>query len=264
MKDENWLKGAERCCILQKMKAADKQQLYSLLTVAEGLCRGYSPSGNNCPDFQDDLILEAPLTESGNRLQTIAGKIAVCTRCGLHEHRHKTVPGTGCIKPAVLVIGEGPGADEDMQGEPFVGNAGRLLDKMLASICLSRQANCFITNVVKCRPPQNRDPRPEESDACISFLEAQIHLLKPMLILALGRIAAQNLLQTTDGIGHLRGKFHSYAGIPLLATYHPSALLRNETLKRPAWEDLKLFRSRLEELAPEYAVPFYALSGEQH
>ncbi len=152
----------------------------------------------------------------------------------------------------MLVIGEGPGADEDAQGKPFVGRAGKLLDKMLAAIHLSRDTNCFIGNIVKCRPPQNRDPLPEETAACGSFLEAQIQLLRPHLILAVGRIAAQYLLDTTDGIGRLRGRFFDYGGIPLMPTYHPSALLRNEQLKRPAWEDLKTFRSRLLELAPGY------------
>ncbi len=148
----------------------------------------------------------------------------------------------------MLVIGEGPGADEDAKGEPFVGKAGQLLDKMLAAINLSRHTNCFIANIVKCRPPNNRDPMPDEADACRSFLDAQIGILKPKLILAVGRIAAQNLLNTTTGINKLRGQFFEYRGIPLLPTYHPSALLRNEDLKRPAWEDLKKFRTRLEEI----------------
>ena len=148
----------------------------------------------------------------------------------------------------VMVIGEGPGADEDRQGRPFVGKAGQLLDKMLEAIQLSRKTNCYITNVVKCRPPQNRDPAPEERSCCAAFLDAQIRLLRPKMILVMGRIAAQHLLQTSDGIGKLRGRFFDYQGIPLMPTYHPSALLRDESLKRPAWEDLKRFRARLHEL----------------
>jgi len=150
-----------------------------------------------------------------------------------------------------MVIGEGPGADEDATGRPFVGRAGQLLDKMLQSIGLSRNSNCFIANVVKCRPPGNRDPKPEELAACAHFLRRQIKLLNPKFILTAGRIAAQTLLDTGEPVGRLRGKFTDIlAGekaIPLLVTYHPSALLRNEDLKRPAWEDLKLLRARLGE-----------------
>jgi DNA polymerase len=147
-----------------------------------------------------------------------------------------------------MVIGEGPGADEDESGRPFVGKAGQLLDKMLASIGLSRTTNCFIANIVKCRPPQNREPTPDESGACIRYLSAQIELVKPAMILAVGRTAAQNLLGTSDGINKLRGRFFDFSGIPLLPTFHPSALLRDETLKRPAWEDLKLFRAELDRI----------------
>jgi DNA polymerase len=149
-----------------------------------------------------------------------------------------------------MVIGEGPGADEDATGRPFVGRAGQLLDKMLASIGLSRESNCFIANVIKCRPPGNRDPQPDETAACASFLARQIQLLQPRFILCAGRIAAQTLLNTSTPIGKLRGKFTDFqAGdttIPFLPTYHPSALLRNEELKRPAWEDLKLLRAAIE------------------
>jgi DNA polymerase len=148
-----------------------------------------------------------------------------------------------------MVIGEGPGADEDASGRPFVGRAGQLLDKMLFSIGLSRESNCFIANVIKCRPPQNRDPQPDETAACSSFLARQIQLLQPRFILCAGRIAGHTLLNTSEPIGSLRGRFINFqAGdreIPFLATYHPSALLRNEDLKRPAWEDLKLLRSAI-------------------
>jgi DNA polymerase len=152
-------------------------------------------------------------------------------------------------QPLVMVIGEGPGADEDEQGRPFVGRAGKLLDQMLDAINLSRNKNCFIANVIKCRPPNNRDPLPEETAACAHFLEQQINLLKPKFILIAGRVAAQSLLKTIEPIGKLRGKFTKFEAesgpIPLLVTYHPAALLRNEDYKRPAWEDLKLLRERL-------------------
>jgi DNA polymerase len=156
-----------------------------------------------------------------------------------------------------MVIGEGPGADEDAAGRPFVGRAGKLLDDMLASrgqIGLYRDKNCFIANVVKCRPPENRDPLPEETAACAPFLARQIALLKPLLILAVGRISAQTLLKTGEGIGKLRGRFYDYEGVPLLPTYHPSALLRSPELKRPVWEDLKKLRTKLTELYPGFAA----------
>jgi DNA polymerase len=150
-----------------------------------------------------------------------------------------------------MVIGEGPGSEEDAQGRPFVGKAGQLLDKMLDPIGLSRTSNCFIANIIKCRPPFNRDPSPEEAAACAHFLERQIELLKPKFILAAGRIAAQTLLKTTESIGKLRGNFFELnvgtSTYPLLVTYHPAFLLRSEEHKRPAWEDLKLLRSKIEE-----------------
>ena len=147
---------------------------------------------------------------------------------------------------------------------PFVGVAGQLLDKMLAAINLSRSTNCYIANIVKCRPPKNRDPEPEESDACRSYLEAQIAILKPAMILAVGRIAIQNLLGTSQGIGQLRGRLLDYNSIPLMATYHPSALLRNQDLKRPAWEDLKLFKSHLTKILPDYDQPFLQQLGQEN
>jgi DNA polymerase len=185
-------------------------------------------------------------------LNTIAQEVRACTGCRLCEKRKNAVPGEGVPRPLVLVLGEGPGADEDASGRPFVGRAGQLLDKMLAAISLSRRTNCFIANIVKCRPPGNRDPAPDEETACFPFLERQIEVLKPKMILAVGRIAAQWMLHTTDPIGRIRGRWLSYQGIPFMVTYHPSALLRNEDLKKPAWEDLKLFRNKLKEAAPDY------------
>lgn len=187
----------------------------------------------------------------GATLDSIAAKIASCTRCGLCNGRTNTVPGIGPEHPVVMVIGEGPGHDEDMQGKPFVGAAGQLLDRMLAAIKLSRETNCFIANIVKCRPPNNRDPLPEEAQACRSFLDAQISILKPKMILLVGRIALQNLLDTKIGITRIHGQFFEYNGIPVMPTYHPSALLRTPDLKRDAWNDLKGFRAKLEEITGE-------------
>jgi DNA polymerase len=164
----------------------------------------------------------------------------------------------------VLVIGEGPGAEEDIKGEPFVGRSGQLLDKMLEAIHLSRTTNCYITNIVKCHPPCNREPKPDEVAACMPFLREQIAALHPRLILALGRTAAQYLLGTEEVLERLRGRFFDFtfdglgtspkiASIPLMPTYHPSAILRDPGKATPACEDLKTFGSRLLKLAPEYA-----------
>ena len=185
---------------------------------------------------------------SKTTLEEIASKIARCTRCTLARTRNNVVPGMGVENPDVLVIGEGPGYDEDKQGLPFVGKAGILLDKMLAAIGLDRKSNCYIANIVKCRPPQNRDPFPQEQDACFSFLEAQINILKPKMILCMGKISSNKMLNQKSPIGTLSGQFFEYNGIPLMVTYHPSALLRNEQLKRPAWDDLKMFKAKLDEI----------------
>ncbi len=185
---------------------------------------------------------------SKTTLEEIAAKIARCTRCTLARTRNNVVPGMGVENPDVLVIGEGPGYDEDKQGLPFVGKAGILLDKMLAAIGLDRKSNCYIANIVKCRPPQNRDPFPQEQDACFSFLEAQINILKPKMILCMGKISSNKMLNQKAPIGTLRGQIFEYNNIPLMVTYHPSALLRNEQLKRPAWDDLKMFKAKLDEI----------------
>jgi DNA polymerase len=183
----------------------------------------------------------------GDSLAMVAQEAARCRKCRLASGRARAVPGEGAARPLVLVVGEGPGAEEDASGRPFVGPAGQLLDRMLAAIGLSRAENCYIANVVKCRPPMNRDPAPDEQAACIGYLERQVALLKPKAILAAGRVPAQALLGTKDGVGKLRGRVWDYKGLPLVASYHPSALLRNEELKRPAWEDLKLLKSLLPE-----------------
>jgi uracil-DNA glycosylase family 4 len=145
----------------------------------------------------------------------------------------------------VLVVGEGPGAEEDASGRPFVGPAGQLLDRMLKAIDLDRGTNCFIANVVKCRPPGNRDPALEESAACLPYLRAQIAALRPKAILAVGRVAAEALTGLAAGVGELRRRSLSYEGIPLAVTYHPSAVLRNSSLRRPVWEDLKRLKAGL-------------------
>lgn len=178
-------------------------------------------------------------------LAAIAGEVSACTRCALHRGRGRAVPGEGVPNPLVLVVGEGPGAEEDATGRPFVGKAGQYLDKWLKAIDLDRGSNCFIANVVKCRPPGNRDPAPEESAACLPYLRAQIAALRPRAILAAGRVAAQILTGLSVGVGELRRRGHSYEGIPLEVTYHPSAVLRDPALRAPVWEDLKRLKSTL-------------------
>lgn len=183
---------------------------------------------------------------SGSRaaqLEEIAGEVRGCTACSLHFRRDHAVPGEGVLDPLVMVIGEGPGGEEDKSGRPFVGRAGQYLDKWLEAIGLSRESDVFIGNIVKCRPPKNRDPLPEESSACIPFLRRQLEVLRPKSILTVGRISSQILLNSDFGIGQLRGKVYSFNSIPLVPTYHPSGVLRNPSLRPAVWEDLKLLRT---------------------
>lgn len=169
----------------------------------------------------------------------LRSQIAVCQACPLAESRNKTVFGAGSTKASVLVVGEAPGADEDREGEPFVGRAGRLLTQMLLATGFTRD-EVYITNILKCRPPDNRDPLPAEVAKCEGYLSRQIELLKPTVILAIGRIAAQNLLHTDTPIGSLRGKTHAWGEqkIPVIVTYHPAYLLRQPRAKAEAWKDL--------------------------
>lgn len=175
-------------------------------------------------------------------------RVAACRACGLHETRTQTVFGVGNTGADLLVIGEAPGADEDRQGEPFVGRAGQLLNAMLLAIGLRRE-QVYIANILKCRPPGNRDPRPEEALRCRPYLQRQMELLAPRAILAVGRISSQNLLSSEETIGRLRGRVHRFgpAGIPLVATYHPAYLLRSPEQKARSWQDLQLLLRCLRE-----------------
>jgi len=168
-------------------------------------------------------------------------RVAKCQQCELHRERTQTVFGIGDHHADWLIIGEAPGAEEDKQGEPFVGRAGKLLNNMLFALGLQRE-QVFIANILKCRPPKNRDPKPEEVNACSSYLREQIDLIQPKIILAVGRIAAQNLMKTETPIGKMRGQRYQYAdtGIPVVVTYHPAYLLRSPREKRKAWQDLQL------------------------
>jgi len=173
-------------------------------------------------------------------LNNLAKQVAACQQCALHESRTQTVFGVGNPNADWLIIGEAPGADEDRQGEPFVGRAGKLLNAMLLAMGLPRE-QVFIANILKCRPPNNRDPKAEEVVACESYLRQQIDLIKPKIILAVGRIAAQNLLKLETPIGKMRGNLYQYpdSELPVLVTYHPAYLLRSPREKRKVWEDLK-------------------------
>src|SRR5712692_1619533 len=175
--------------------------------------------------------------------------VPACTACGLHKTRKQTVLGVGDEQADWLLVGEAPGAEEDRLGEPFVGQAGRLLDNMLAALKLKRGENVYIANVLKCRPPGNRNPEPGEVAKCTPHLLKQIELIQPRLIVAMGRIAAQTLLNTDATIASLRGRVHQYAGVPLIVTYHPAYLLRNLPDKAKSWADLVFAKKTMAGLA---------------
>jgi DNA polymerase len=176
----------------------------------------------------------------------LAQTVSVCTRCALHQSRTQTVFGVGNPNAKLMFIGEAPGADEDAKGEPFVGRAGQLLTKIIGAMGLTRE-EVYIANILKCRPPQNRDPLPSEVECCEEYLRAQIAMIKPKYICALGRIAAHWLLKTEAPLGVLRAGNYTYEGIPIIVTYHPAALLRNPAFKAPCWEDMKKLMALLKE-----------------
>ena len=186
-----------------------------------------------------DLL--APQAPSWDSLEAIARDIAGCHRCFLAQCRTRTVPGEGNPRAKLMLVGEGPGQTEDETGRPFVGRAGELLTEILAAIECPRE-EVYICNVVKCRPPQNRKPLPDEMTACSSYLQGQVSLIKPKVIVALGATAAEALLETKRSLADLRGRVHSYRGIPLVVTYHPAALLRNPNWKKPTWDDVRIAR----------------------
>lgn len=196
----------------------------------------------------------APRVDRQDPWRTLEAEVKHCTRCALHATRTQTVFGTGNRDAEWMIIGEAPGAEEDRRGEPFVGAAGQLLNAMLKAIGLERES-VYIANILKSRPPGNRDPNPEEVAACLPFLMRQIGLIRPKLILAVGRIAAQNLLATTRPLGRLRGEVHTFGELrtPLIVTYHPAYLLRSPGEKRKAWEDLKFARDFVQQLSARSA-----------
>ncbi len=230
----------------------------SALTLLKGACRVQIEMG------LDEMLIN-PVTINRERMTlpkvTIVRKevpqfaslevhrqaICNCQNCPLGATRTKFVYGVGNPRAGVMFIGEAPGRDEDLKGEPFVGRAGQLLDKILAAIKFNRE-EVYIANILKCRPPNNRDPLPVEMETCLPYLKEQIRLIQPKLICALGRIAAQSLLNTNETLGRLRKKWHEFEGIPFLVTYHPAALLRFEQYKRDTWEDVQMLRARYDEI----------------
>jgi DNA polymerase len=195
------------------------------------------------------VVAEAPVSpKTGNDWIALKAEVKSCVACGLHKTRTQTVFGVGDESADWMLVGEAPGAEEDRLGDPFVGQAGRLLDSMLAAVDLSRDKNVYICNVLKCRPPGNRNPEPDEVARCTPFLLRQIELVRPKLIVAMGRFAAQTLLETDASIASLRGRVHRYAGLPLIVTYHPAYLLRNLPDKAKSWADLVFARKTMASL----------------
>lgn len=225
--------------------------------------RNRKPAGEDAFEPTQAETLDAPSTPSVAREARIAkmdwtelrAAVPSCTACPLHKSRKQTVFGVGDEKAGWLLVGEAPGAEEDQTGEPFVGQAGKLLDAMLASINLARGTNVYIANVLKCRPPANRNPEPFEVAQCSPHLKRQIELLQPGLILAMGRFAVQSLLNTEASIASLRGRLHAYHGVPLIVTYHPAYLLRTLPDKAKAWQDLLFAVHTYESLQAGDTVP---------
>ena len=198
------------------------------------------------PDESEQGDPAAP--PSADSIEAVEAEAAACKACALAATRTHAVPGEGAKQPLVMVIGEGPGADEDAQGRPFVGRAGQLLDKMLESIGLSRDKNCYIANMVKCRPPGNRDPQPGEQEACIGFLREQVRFIRPKIIVCLGRIAAMRLISPDFKVTRQHGEFFEKNGVLMMGTFHPAALLRNPNQKPGAFEDFIALREKLKTL----------------
>jgi uracil-DNA glycosylase family 4 len=240
--------------LLRQGTAANQPVVATADVVAEPSATSPPPSAQVAQVTQHALARNAqstagaPIDEVVEAMdwEQLTNAVRDCRKCALCEGRKQAVVGVGDRDADWLFVGEGPGAEEDERGEPFVGQAGKLLDNMLAAIDLRRGENVYIANAVKCRPPNNRTPEPEETAACWPYLQRQIELIRPKLIIALGRPAAQTLLQTEVKIGAARGQLHRYRDMPLIVTYHPAYLLRNLPDKAKAWEDLCLMRATMQ------------------
>lgn len=243
------LRSSKREGAIDAERASDDEELPSTADEPSGDWRALLQGD---AAVQRGLIIGAQSSELFNTdimrltsLKAVAKAVDGCTRCPLYKTAKNGVPGEGDPKARLVCVGEAPGANEDSSGRPFVGQAGQLLTKILEAVKLTRE-EVFITNVIKHRPPGNRNPMPDEIAACSPYLVRQLELIKPKVIIAFGAFAAQTLLETKTPIGKLRGLVHQYHGIPLVVTYHPAALLRNPAWKRPTWEDVKLARRVLD------------------
>lgn len=214
----------------------------------EELYRSSTGGTGTTTDEEPRAVAAAPEDGGAGTLEAVAQEASGCVACRLHEKRKSVVFGVGNPNADLMFIGEGPGAEEDRQGIPFVGRAGELLTKIIGAIEMDR-SEVYIANIVKCRPPGNRDPQPDEVAACRGYLEQQIDLIRPKVIVALGRVAAQTLLGESTALGRMRGHWYEVRGVETRVTYHPAALLRNVQFKRPTWEDMQIVRDRLRELA---------------
>ena len=231
------------------------------LTADEKLSAFFKPVENKMPEAAPCQTVSAvtpvkqiitPDAPAAASLEELAHSFQDCQLCPLAKHRHHIVFGEGHPRADLMFVGEGPGYDEDVQGRPFVGKAGQLLDKMIAAMQFSRQ-EVYIANIVKCRPDGNRNPMPDEIAKCIPFLHRQIQIIKPQVIVCLGAVAAKALLNTENGISKLRGKWCSYQNIPVMPTFHPAFLLRQESAKKEAWQDLQLVMARFGKKPPRPA-----------
>lgn len=250
-----WVRRAARAAPLEAVEAAGVVDAVDAVDAVETVEAPFdaerapvpaSTSGASDDRFGADKSIDAPeAADQGPAISALDwdaldARVAACERCRLCEKRTNTVFGVGDRSADWMLIGEAPGENEDKQGEPFVGQAGKLLDSMLRALLLARGENVYIANVVKCRPPGNRNPEPDEVARCEPYLQRQVALLKPKLIVALGRVAAQNLLKTAASISSLRGRVHRYEDVPVIVTYHPAYLLRSLPEKAKAWADLCL------------------------
>lgn len=224
----------------EKQTLQENKNMHNLETTTKLTTGRTSPVSQTLFAVQEEWM-------DASSLDTLHERICTCMKCPLGKTRTKFVFGVGNPNADIMLIGEAPGADEDRQGEPFVGRAGQLLNKILEAVGLKRE-EVYICNILKCRPPGNRDPQPLEVEQCEPYLHKQIELVKPRVILALGRIAGQTLLRTGDPLGSLRSQIHNYLGIPMIIVYHPAALLRNPNFKKTMWEDMKAFRNYYDDL----------------
>jgi DNA polymerase len=238
--ESSWIPDAARY-LRQRIEAGERVVIVPPHAGARPAA-GSTTAPETAPATPHTEPVRAAAAVAEDSLERIAAEVQACTRCKLHRTRNRAVPGVGPANAGLVVVGEGPGADEDQQGLPFVGRAGQLLTKILAAVQFER-AEVFITNIVKCRPPGNRDPEPDEVAACEPYLRRQLEVLQPAVICALGRHAGATLTGRADSMAALRNGTHAYEGIRVFPTYHPAALLRNPQWKRPVWEDIQKVRA---------------------